>query len=276
MLTSVISRLTWTEPEFLKGAAIGEPKPIIPSDDHEHILSKYVFLDETTGKEYYEYIEPLVSHLRFPLAKCLSMSATDVSHHFPTTFRGWIIPPPPSIQRKRALYFDVGSSSWNSLIGGGSALKYFDSVWQHQSIEFDEIYAFDMETSPGKFHHEFPPHIHANVNFQQCSVSGRPEDESEQHPFVPDLIHRVAEPDDYVLFKLDIDSPDLEREMIEYILQDKTPRITELVWEHHISGNYLMEEHWNQSATLGQVSLRDSYDYFLRLRRKGIRAHSWV
>jgi hypothetical protein len=29
------------------------------------------FLDETTGRFYQEYIEPLVSHLRFPLAQCL-------------------------------------------------------------------------------------------------------------------------------------------------------------------------------------------------------------
>jgi hypothetical protein len=49
----------------------GPARPVTPGPEHERVMSKFVFLDEVTGKEYVEYIEPLVSHLRFPLAKCL-------------------------------------------------------------------------------------------------------------------------------------------------------------------------------------------------------------
>jgi hypothetical protein len=253
---------------------IGTSEQITPTKDHDHILSKFIFLDETNGQEYVEYIEPLVSHLRFALAKCLATDTAEHKNQF-TTFHGWLIPPPPDISRNRALYFDVGSSSWNSLAAGGPALKYFSSVWSRQSIDFDEIYAFDSRITVDTFYQEFPSHMHitASVHYQQCAVSSPPG--NDQHPFVPNLIHRVAEPDDYVLFKLDTDSPAVERDIIEFILQDADSRITELVWEHHISGNYLMEE-WGKPENRDQASLHDSYDYFLRLRRKGIRAHSWV
>lgn len=251
---------------------IQPPEPILPSKDNAHLLSKFVFLDETVGEEYVEYIEPLMSHLRFALAKCLPTQTAEQKNRF-TTFRGWIIPPPPNIRRNRALLFDVGSSSWNSSMAGGAALKYFSSVWSRQSIDFDEIYAFDAAIPLSKFYGELPSHIGAKVHYQKCNVGGVLGDA--QHPFVPNLIHRVALPNDYVLFKLDIDSPILEKEMIEYILQDPDSQITELVWEHHISGNYLMEE-WGKPESLDQVSLQDSYYYFVRLRQKGIRAHSWV
>jgi hypothetical protein len=51
----------------------GPARPVTPrpGEQHERVLSKFVFFDEVTGKEYTEYIEPLVSHLRFPLAKCV-------------------------------------------------------------------------------------------------------------------------------------------------------------------------------------------------------------
>jgi hypothetical protein len=260
----------------LSDVALCEAKPIIPTKEVEHVLSKYVFLDETTGEEYYEYIEPLVSHLRFPLAKCLSVA--EEHKHLPTTFKGWIIPPPPQTRANRVLYFDIGSSSWNSTTGGGAAVKYFTPVWQRQSIEFDEIYAFDAETSVTKFYQEYPAadQQHTKVHFQQCTVSGSQKYGSDLHPFVPNLIHCVAELDDYVLLKLDIDMPDVEQAIIDFILQNPESPITELVWEHHISGNYLMEEHWGQLETLDQASMYDSYKYFLQLRQKGIRAHSWV
>jgi hypothetical protein len=261
---------------LLRDAVLGEPQPAIPSKEDEHFLSKFVFQDESTDEEYYEYIEPLVSHLRFPLAKCLSMAEQEEHKYLLTTFKGWIIPPPPQTRTNRVLYFDIGSSSWNSTTGGGPAVKYFTPVWERQSIEFDEVYAFDADTPIAKFYQEYPDHMHAKVHYQQCTVSGSQEEGSDLHPFVPNLIHRVARPDDYVLLKLDIDMPDVERAIIDFILQDPESRITELVWEHHISGNYLMEEHWGQLETLDKASLYDSYKYFLQLRQKGIRAHSWV
>lgn len=48
-------------------------KPAVPeiNSENDQIFSKFTYRNEETGEEYSEYIEPLMSHLRFPIAKCL-------------------------------------------------------------------------------------------------------------------------------------------------------------------------------------------------------------
>jgi len=243
----------------------------------EHIFSKFTFLDEHTGEEYVEYIEPLVSHLRFPLCHCIDPipNTPSYKYHY-TTFRGWLIPPPPRTTRNhnQALYFDAGASSW-SAGSGGPSLKYFYNIWERSGIEFDDIYAFEMTTPVDSFYESVPFYHRGYTHYQQCAVSSKPEDDSAETPFIPNMIKRMATKEDYVLFKLDIDSPSVENGNIDFVLSDENNYIDELIWEHHISGNYLMVE-WGPPEDQDQVSLRGSYDYFLKMRQKGIRAHSWV
>ena len=40
-----------------------------------------------------------------------------------------------------------------------------------------------------------------------------------------------------------------------------------------VSGNYLMAGPW---GSVSDTTLRESYQFFLTLRQKGIRAHSWI
>ena len=48
-------------------------KAVIPTSSHDHILSKFTYLDEMTGYEYEEYIEPLIFDFSFPLIQCLDL-----------------------------------------------------------------------------------------------------------------------------------------------------------------------------------------------------------
>lgn len=269
--------LSWVNP-MPYDARIDPPKPVVPGKEHEHIVSKFVYLDETTGERYEEYIEPLVSHLRFPLSHCIKShpDEEEFKHHF-TTFRGWIIPPPPGVRRDKTIYFDAGASSWDKGPGGPS-LKYFYKMWKRHDLEFDEIYAYEMATTKEAFYHSLPGNVKDRTHYQQCAISSSPTDDSDLHPFLPAVIQRTTSPNDYVIFKLDIDSPDVEDGSILSILEDPaSSNIDELFWEHHIRGNYLMKE-WSagQNAQLADVSLRESYELFLRLRQNGIRAHSWI
>ena len=50
--------------------------------------------------------------------------------------------------------------------------------------------------------------------------------------------------------------------------------VDEFVWEQHVQ-NYLMAPFWGGSMDEAQ-SIADSYATFLALRRRGVRAHSWV
>lgn len=243
--------------------------PVRPSSMNEHVMSKFVFEDETTGEQYVEYIEPLVAALRHPLTHCF---------RFPTRFslsRSYLVPPPQINTAANKLYFDAGASSWG--IGpGGPSLHYFWQVWKRHGIDFDHVYAYEMTTTEKEFYETVPDHdTRKKVHYKQCAVSSDPDIDTEEQPFLPKLIKRVASSkDDYVLFKLDIDSPEVEARNIDFILQDDDNVIDELAWEHHVDGNYLMLGQWGNITT--HMSLLESYQYFLKLRQKGIRAHSWV
>ena len=84
------------------------------------------------------------------------------------------------------------------------------------------------------------------------------------------------------VFQLDIDSPLVEDGSIQYILSQQQergyPPIHELAWEHHVFSNIIMRKIWSMGNVPKptNLTLRQSYDFFLRLRQVRIRAHSWV
>lgn len=274
----------WSEPSHLvrkendRRELQRQQEPFRITSDMEHIFSKFVFLDETTGEQYVEYIEPLVSHLRFVLAGCPTKNTIlpeEAFHEY--SFRGWVVPPPSLHGGGKRVYFDAGASEWSAGQGGPS-LSYFNAIWGRHSIEFDDIYAYEMKTPVEQFYDTVPDPYKQLVHYQQCAVSSAPADNSEEHPFLPKVIQQMyGNPEDYVLFKLDIDSPEVENGNIMYILDNandqNAPAIDELVYEHHVGGNYIMSRFWGHND---DATLRASYELFLQLRLKGIRAHSWV
>ena len=82
---------------------------------------------------------------------------------------------------------------------------------------------------------------------------------------------------DYVLFKLDIDSGHVEKGTVDHLLSDDNDDleyIDEFFWEQHVR-NYIMAPAWKDTIDKS-LGIADSYQYFLRLRQKGVRAHSWI
>lgn len=266
----------WRPPFIPADVEIPPPIPVVPTASDEHIVSRFVFLDETTGQTYVEYIEPLVSHLRHPLARCLPTEAGD----WAVFFRGYIIPPPPpaaAVSGVKKYYFDAGASNWNGGMGGPS-LSYFHHMWARHSIEFDEMYAFEITTNVSDFDASVPDFAKNRTHYQKCAVASNPAGHTEDSPFIPLLIKELAPEGSFVFFKLDIDSPIVENGQIEFILNDPKNTIAELAYEHHIVGNYLMYPYWIQASAFDNTSttMAESYELFLKLRKKGIRAHSWI
>jgi len=244
----------------------------LTEDEHESpsIFSKFVFLDEVTGKTYVEYIEPLVSHLRHPLARCTNESS------FLLTTRSYIIPPPYIYPKTKKYYFDAGASSWSTGAGGPS-LDYFTKVWLRHGIDFDMIEAWDPSTTPEEFSVSVPINYRNRSKFYNQTVVSNIYYHTGTTPFIPYHIRKKTQKNDYVLFKLDIDNGELEQGIVDHLLSkcnEDLDYIDEFVWEHHVQGNYLMAPNWlNTSSSL---SVHDSYQIFLELRKLGIRAHSWV
>ncbi len=85
----------------------------------------------------------------------------------------------------------------------------------------------------------------------------------------------VAKPEDYVLFKLDIDNNAVEEKIVTTLLAspELMALIDEFVWEHHV--NFVpMAKVWRE--TRSPRTMKDSIGIFRQLRQAGIRAHSWT
>lgn len=237
------------------------PRSIIPKDKHLNVFSRLDFVNDYTGEHYSEYIEPLVSHLRHPLSFC--DMAVDYSD------RSFIVPPPSLAEHVKKFYYDAGASQWNDGKGGPS-LSYFTEIWKRHGIDFDHIECWEGSTSPEIFDASVPHEYRSKVSYHQDWIASSP---NEPGPFLPHIIGKQTSQEDYVLFKLDIDNGPVEKGSVEYLLQHPS-LVDEFVWEHHAGGNYLLKNHWY--GTADKLTVHDSYQYFLKLRQRGIRAHSWV
>lgn len=192
-----------------------------------------VFRDDKTGEHYIEYIEPLVSHLRFPLCKCADFIPVGNNryHWHSILFKGYIIPPPPALKVRQKYYFDAGATNWSEEV---SSLRYFHDMWKRSGHVFDEIFAYEIGKTADDFYDGVPEHLKNHIHYQQCNVASNPEeDKPGVEPFLPSVIQRQATAADYVLFKLDIDQPNVEHGTVDFILNDPNNFIDEIAFEHH-------------------------------------------
>ena len=230
-------------------------KKMTPKDDS--IWSYFELSDGTR-----EYIEPLVSHLRHPLARCM----------FGGTFlvdRSYVLPGNPG--SSKTFLFDAGASHWSQGAGGPS-LSYFTSVWKRYGFDWSHIEGWEGGTTVAKFEATVPQEWRSKTHFHQDWISTSPD----KQPFVPDVIRSTVSKEDYVVFKLDIDSKSVETAVVDYLLThpEALEYIDEVVWEQHVN-NYLMAGNWGHTQDMSKT-IADSYTYFLKLRKLGVRAHSWV
>jgi len=247
-----------TRPREIK--YVSRLSPIAPQN--RNIWSWFERKNVKTGEITYEYIEPLVAHLRHPLARCGPFGEAFAFD------RSYVV---PGVPRGRATYlFDAGASSWKDGAGGPS-LKYFAEVWKRHGFDWHTIEGWEGTTSEEDFYRTVPIDWKSKTKFHSEFISTAPS----KHPFVPSIIRNKVRKDDYVVFKLDIDSKAVETAVVDYMLE--WPDLTyldEFVWEHHVD-NYLMASNWKKTQDMSKT-ISDSYGYFLKLRQQGIRAHSWV
>jgi hypothetical protein len=184
-------------------------------------------------------------------------------------FRGYVIPP-PHIRNSRASYLDAGASSWSEG-NGGPSLSYFFEMWKRHGTTFDEIDACEKSTTEESFYKDAPVYHMDRIRYKQRAASSSPEQDSDKTPFLPFFIRQHADDNDYIFFKLDIDSPMIEGGNIDYIFNQSTS-IDEIAWEQHIRYNGLMRPEWGPPS----VALRESYECFLPMRQQGIRGYSRI
>jgi hypothetical protein len=236
--------------------------------DWESTASKFTFKDEITGEEYYEYIEPLVAQLRFPLTECLD------NKPLLADFSSFVIPP-PSLSRVdgRTIMFDMGSKDW-------SRLEYIVEEWGAHNAGFTYLitYANNANEQTDPFLKTVPEKHKAHIYRHYFELVDHPTQEPAKF-YLPTKIQTMARPDDYVMVKLDRMDAKLKQSLVESIIKNPKIHVDELFWEINAGGNYVMQKWFDNNLTFGELSslsLSDAYMMLAELRNMGIRAHAWV
>merc|ERR1712150_149952 len=137
-------------------------------------------------------------------------------------------------------------------------------------IHFDHIYAYEIrDWDLDTVYKSIPEHMRGPLHWINVAVDADPS--SENNPYR--MLLENFGPDDFVVIKLDIDTPDIENPLLEQLLTD--PKLQEIVdvfyFEHHV----VMEEmkpYWG----FMDKSIVESLEVFQQLRKAGVAAHYWI
>lgn len=169
----------------------------------------------------------------------------------------------------KRILFDAGGTRFMD------ATHFFASSYSLRGLPFDEIYVWEASKQKPRAYWagaeasvrtRWEPHVTFYNGIPVTTEKG-----SKHNPV--ERIHKHCRPKDFCAFKLDIDTPSVERKLVEQ-LQANPGNLKEFFFEHHVFG--LMEtQGWGKTEGLNET-FADSYRIFTDLRKKGVRAHSWI
>jgi hypothetical protein len=213
---------------------------------------------------------------------------------------------PTGHTHRRAFLFDAGASVWSQTDFGGKwpGTRWLFERYRDLGVEFDEIFAWEATAHPGYEYYKgmepgvmvsrsgcspgaipsdttcllslplisplLPPlpHPQAKVHFYNYPVS---KDPGPQNPLT--VLKHVARRGDFVVFKLDIDTPVVEHAILQLLLNDTEAHtlVTHFFFELHY-GLKEMQGVWDDNMP-GDVLT--TAELFVRLRKSGINAQFW-
>jgi len=236
-------------------------------------------------------IEPLAGALRHPYHNCIKHSSYSGSKEYLIPALALEVLPLP----RRTFLFDCGASLHKSGSGGASQ-EWFVRTYRQSGLAFTHILAWEFtHHSDEEILRPLPAALRQGTSIYRdpnTTVSGH--DKLSYFNFGIDstptslrnpLLHlrSLAKPEDFVVFKLDIDTPAIELSIVQQILADPHGvgrLIDEFYWEHVVVNTPMQNFGWRHDLRRvpprERQTLRDSYRFFRELREMGIRAHSWV
>jgi hypothetical protein len=256
------AKLMLTERQHLHSA--GSP----PDDVFSAFLKTYICSGVSHTRT--SWIEPLAFALRHPNGPCdprktvardymLLDSRVDVALSF-------VGPGSPKFYM-----FDLGASTWAAGYGGPSQ-SFLVDAYKKRGIIFDRILLWEATPhAPADVYDNVPRYLHASYQYINIPVSAERGDPG--NPL--EIIKQITDPSDFVALKLDIDTHLIENQLMQQILEDSEiySRIDEFYFEQHVNFQPMLSN-WKKSAD-PNLTMASSYDLFVELRNRGIRAHGW-
>ena len=256
--------------------------------------SVMTYRDAATGAEASVALEPLAGVMRDPRPVCAALElrpreaargldSRDFTLLDPAFYRGVAAqlfapahaaaapaPPMGPEGRPRALLFDLGATRWDPKHVTG--MRWTVETYEGLGISFDAIFAWEATPiATTDFFGTMPLRLAARTHLFNVPVA-RPGTGGVADALA--MLREVARPQDFVVFKLDIDTEVLEEEIAMALLADDAlaTRVDDFYFEHHSNTHGVMDQFWGTNAVR---SLQESILLFSAFRRRGIRAHSW-
>ena len=172
------------------------------------------------------------------------------------------------------------------------SLPLFYKLYSDRCLEPDDIFAWEPQpkVSNREWFGELPPAVKAKIRYYKDSVdegtlraaAAPPGEEDgigapQKHPAASFLaiLEAAVKPEDFVVVKVDIDTPVAELMIVEAIAEQ--PKIAvlidELFFEYHFWYDGL-DFGWGTKKVQGDVD--SALALLRRLRELGIRAHFWI
>ncbi|KAL1500656.1 hypothetical protein AB1Y20_013304 [Prymnesium parvum] len=263
----------------------------LPTAAQSDVLSKIDW-----GHGCLELLEPLTGATRHPFhiySGCkLSLARRSLAHYYDITYLQLVNGCPAATSCEtgavrlnrtasaRNLLYDLGCSNYVDsgklrVTGGyGSSIPLFRRLYARNCIEFDAIWGW--EASPknlSKWWAKVPKELQPRLTFYNEPVNDTN---------ALDVLLATARPEDFVVMKIDIDTPPLEDRIMHRILSE--PSIAALIDELYFEFDPKLGSspvHVNDSMVEGRGKNRlgpiDKGLHLMKsLRVQGIRSHFWV
>lgn len=153
----------------------------------------------------------------------------------------------------------------------GPVIKLLD-LYSKFGFEFDHIYGYEMKfTDPTHVYKKQLPKKYMH-SFHWINVAVEKETDSVMNPLTSILSH--FDEDDFIVVKLDIDHGPTELPLARQIFESDVliAKIDQFYFEHHVNMKEIAK-YWSHSMN---GTVKDSFELFHGLRKKGVASHFWV
>ena len=169
--------------------------------------------------------------------------------------------------------FDLGATffgTWGKHDVSASAGGWFYYNLGVAKVPITHYWAFEADVKqPSEIWKTIPPDLLARYTYINIPVSADPKHRN--YPW--NFLEQIARPEDYVIIKVDIDTPDIENPIVDHLLTNPKylKLIDEFFYEHHVDVEP-MHQWWGSGQN---IYLADSYRIFTEFRKSGVRSHYW-
>ena len=169
------------------------------------------------------------------------------------------------VKKRKTKYDSIKANNQliNSQKAMGPSIPLIRRLYSNNCIEFDHIWAWEAIKMPS-WYDRVPPADRPKITF-----FNEPVNTSDSSAF--GVLRATARREDFVVVKLDIDTPAVENELVRRLVGDPTlaALVDEFFFEVHLADNIASD---GAMVASGLQALRLMSD----LRHMGVRAHFWV